>query len=67
MQEHYFLLQIVFETHAWSTDNDAGIASGWRHSQLSERGKVLAKELGERHRNDSLDARLICGAQLRPQ
>jgi broad specificity phosphatase PhoE len=56
MQEHYFLLQIVFETHSWSTDNDAGIASGWRHSQLSERGKVLAKELGERRRNDSLDA-----------
>ena len=56
MRAHYFLLQIVFETHSWSTDNDAGIATGWKHGQLSERGKVLAKELGDRRRNNSLDA-----------
>jgi alpha-ribazole phosphatase/probable phosphoglycerate mutase len=56
MWEHLLLLRIVFETHSWSTDNDAGIATGWKHGQLSERGKALAKELGNRRRNDSLDA-----------
>lgn len=40
--------QIIFETHSISEDNDQGIASGWRHGQLSERGRVLAKELGMR-------------------
>ena len=49
-------LRIVFETHSWSTDNDTGIATGWKHGRLSERGKLLARELGNRRRNDSLDA-----------
>jgi alpha-ribazole phosphatase/probable phosphoglycerate mutase len=56
MREHLLLLRVVFETHSWSTDNDAGIATGWKHGRLSERGKVLARELGDRRRNDSLDA-----------
>jgi len=50
------LLRIVFETHSWSTDNEAGIATGWKNGQLSERGKILARELGDRRRNDCLDA-----------
>jgi broad specificity phosphatase PhoE len=56
MREQLLPLQIVFETHSWSTDNDAGIATGWKHGQLSENGKALAKELGDRRRNDSLAA-----------
>jgi broad specificity phosphatase PhoE len=54
--EHTLLLQIVFETHSWSTDNDIGVATGWKHGRLSKRGKDLARELGNRRHNDSLDA-----------
>ncbi len=56
MREHLLLLRIVFETHSWSTDNDAHIATGWNHGRLSERGKLLTKEFGDRRRNDALDA-----------
>lgn len=50
------ITQIVFETHSRSEDNIAGIASGWRHSQLSAEGRTLAAELGERRRNDGIAA-----------
>ncbi len=46
--------QIVFETHSWSEDNEHGVASGWRDSLLSERGRVLANELGARRRTDRI-------------
>ena len=49
-------IQIIFETHSWSEDNEAGRASGWRHSRLSAKGRVLAAELGERRRNDGIQA-----------
>ncbi len=49
-------LEIVFETHSFSEDNEHGIASGWNQSRLSERGKLLARELGTRRRDDNLDA-----------
>lgn len=48
--------RIVFETHSISEDNERGIASGWNHSRLSERGKMLARELGKRRRDDNIDA-----------
>jgi 2,3-bisphosphoglycerate-dependent phosphoglycerate mutase len=48
--------QIVFETHSLSEDNEQGIASGWRHSRLSTRGRELAAELGGRRRNDGITA-----------
>jgi 2,3-bisphosphoglycerate-dependent phosphoglycerate mutase len=48
--------EIVFETHSWSEDNDTGTASGWNHSRLSERGRILAAELGDRRRGDGLAA-----------
>ena len=43
-------LQITFETHSWSEDNDGGIATGWLPGRLSERGRALARELGARRR-----------------
>lgn len=49
-------VSIVFETHSWSEDNDNGVASGWHHSRLSPRGRVLAAELGERRRDDGITA-----------
>lgn len=50
------MIQIVFETHSWSEDNDRGIATGWAQGRLSERGRELARELGDRRRDDGLTA-----------
>jgi len=47
-------VNVVFETHSWSTDNDIGTATGWNHGRLSERGRKLAAELGDRRRDDGV-------------
>jgi broad specificity phosphatase PhoE len=47
---------IVFETHSLTTDNEAGVATGWLDGQLSERGRALARELGRRRRRDGVAA-----------
>lgn len=49
-------IRIVFETHSTSTDNEAGIASGWSDSPLSDLGREQARSLGERRRNDGIAA-----------
>ena len=43
---------VVFETHATSEDNEAGIATGWLPGRLSAAGREQARELGERRRAD---------------
>jgi broad specificity phosphatase PhoE len=48
-------VRIVYETHAKSTDNEAGFATGWLPGQLSESGRVGARELGQRRRDDGFD------------
>ena len=50
------MLEIVFETHAWSVDNERGIATGWLHGRLSDEGRRGAEELGRRRRDDGLTA-----------
>ncbi len=45
-------VQVVFETHSISTDNERGIATGWLPGELSERGRELARELGDRRRGE---------------
>ncbi len=47
-------VEVVFETHSTSEDNEAGIATGWLPGKLSPRGRQQARELGERRRNDGL-------------
>ncbi|MGI5152422.1 histidine phosphatase family protein [Plantactinospora sp. CA-294935] len=47
-------VDIVYETHAMTTDNEAGLATGWQPGQLSEYGRRGARELGERRRDDGL-------------
>jgi broad specificity phosphatase PhoE len=37
-------IEILYETHAVTPDNHAGIISGWRQSQLSEQGRADAKQ-----------------------
>jgi broad specificity phosphatase PhoE len=49
-------IEIIFEFHATSTDNEAGVASGWSDPPLSDRGRKLAKDLGERRRGQRIDA-----------
>jgi 2,3-bisphosphoglycerate-dependent phosphoglycerate mutase len=49
-------IAIVFETHSISEDNELGIASGWNHSRLSAHGRRLARELGDRRRDDGIAA-----------
>ena len=45
---------VVFETHATSEDNEAGIATGWLPGRLAPVGREQARELGERRRDDGL-------------
>lgn len=47
-------LELVYETHAITTDNEAGVATGWLPGTLSERGRGTAAELGQRRRDDGI-------------
>jgi broad specificity phosphatase PhoE len=49
-------IELVYETHSTTTDNEAGIATGWLEGRLSEAGRAQAKALGVRRRNDGLVA-----------
>ena len=45
---------VVFETHSTSIDNERGIATGWNEGTLSETGRLQARQLGERRRDDGI-------------
>jgi broad specificity phosphatase PhoE len=49
-------VEILYETHALTTDNEAGIATGWLPGELSPKGREFAKRLGERHRTGDIAA-----------
>lgn len=49
-------IEIIYETHQTSTDNEAGIATGWLPGELSALGRMQAVELGERRRRDGIAA-----------
>lgn len=48
-------IDLVYETHSTSEDNERGVASGWAHSRLSTLGRRQARALGDRRRNDGVD------------
>jgi broad specificity phosphatase PhoE/GNAT superfamily N-acetyltransferase len=48
-------VDLVYETHSVSTDNEAGRATGWAPGELSPRGVELARELGRRRAGDGFD------------
>ena len=52
-------VELVYETHATTTDNEAGIATGWLPGRLSETGRRNARELGERRRNDGVSGAFV--------
>ena len=49
-------IEIVYETHSRTEDNERGIATGWLPGRLSATGHANATELGERRRHDGIDA-----------
>jgi alpha-ribazole phosphatase/probable phosphoglycerate mutase len=49
-------IDIVFETHQWSEDNERGLASGWLPGALTERGRAGARERGRARRHDRIAA-----------
>jgi 2,3-bisphosphoglycerate-dependent phosphoglycerate mutase len=49
-------VEVVYETHSITVDNETGHATGWLDGELSERGRQAAAKLGARRRNDGLAA-----------
>jgi broad specificity phosphatase PhoE len=48
------MIELVYETHSMTTDNEEGVATGWLPGRLSEAGRGFARALGERRRDDGL-------------
>jgi len=49
------MIKITFESHGTTTDNEQHISSGLKDVELSELGIAQAKELGERHKDETFD------------
>jgi alpha-ribazole phosphatase/probable phosphoglycerate mutase len=49
-------LELAYETHAITTDNENGIATGWLPGRLSAAGRETAAQLGLRRRDDRITA-----------
>lgn len=47
-------VEIVYETHALTTDNEAGISTGWLPGTLSPEGRREALDLGNRRRDEDI-------------
>jgi len=50
------MIEIIFESHSTSFDNENHISSGWNDVDLSELGNKQSIELGDRHKNENFDA-----------
>jgi broad specificity phosphatase PhoE len=48
-------IELVYETHSTTEDNEHGIATGWLPGRLSAEGRRQAVALGVRRRNTGLD------------
>lgn len=44
------VVELIYETHATTVDNERGIATGWLPGELSPAGCEQARELGDRRR-----------------
>jgi broad specificity phosphatase PhoE len=49
--QNHAVLELIYEPHATTLDNEAGIATGWLPGELSETGRGQALELGARRRD----------------
>jgi broad specificity phosphatase PhoE len=52
-------VEIVFETHAITDDNERGFATGWLPGRLSAAGRDGARALGARRRDDGIAALFV--------
>ncbi len=50
------MIEIVFESHSTSLDNEKHLSSGWNDVDLSPLGIQQAQDLGERRKNEKFDA-----------
>jgi broad specificity phosphatase PhoE len=48
-------IELVFETHSLTEDNESGIATGWLPGRLSAEGQKQSRLLGERRSRDRFD------------
>lgn len=48
-------VQVIYETHSTSQDNEQGFATGWLGGMLAPIGREQAKQLGRRRRKDRVD------------
>jgi alpha-ribazole phosphatase/probable phosphoglycerate mutase len=53
------VVELVYETHSTTTDNEAGIATGWLGGRLSDEGRRQAVALGEHRRHDGIAAAFV--------
>ncbi|MGH3254974.1 MAG: histidine phosphatase family protein [Streptosporangiaceae bacterium] len=49
-------IELVFETHSTTEDNECGRATGWLPGRLSEQGRAQARQLGQRRAGDRIAA-----------
>jgi 2,3-bisphosphoglycerate-dependent phosphoglycerate mutase len=49
-------VEVVFETHSTTVDNEQGRATGWLPGQLSAQGQAQARRLGRRRTDDGITA-----------
>jgi len=49
-------MEIIFESHATSLDNEAKLSSGWNDVALSAAGEQQAREMGKRYAGQQFDA-----------
>jgi 2,3-bisphosphoglycerate-dependent phosphoglycerate mutase len=49
-------IELVFETHSTTEDNEQGRATGWLPGRLSEQGRSQARLLGRRRSGDRITA-----------
>jgi 2,3-bisphosphoglycerate-dependent phosphoglycerate mutase len=49
-------IELVFETHSTTEDNEEGRATGWLPGKLSQQGRVQARQLGVRRKDDDIAA-----------
>jgi broad specificity phosphatase PhoE len=47
-------VELVYETHSLTLDNERGFATGWLPGELSGAGREGARALGERRRDDGI-------------
>ncbi len=50
------MVEIIFESHGTTFDNEAHLASGHYDVALSPLGEQQSREMGERYANDHFDA-----------